>query len=275
MAEHEPSGHQFMDLTVPEYAYMLGFLQADGHLSQQSRQRGRLTVEISARDIDLLRTFQELTPYNSSITERTRSTNFAETAHSAVWSVYSLEARTKLNELGLPYGRKSKAIRPPSVEFSDRDYLRGVIDADGSLGNTSQGYPFVSLTSASTAIVLYLCSFAEAVTGVERTAKRNQRDGIYNIMYVTEAAQILSRNLYYPGCLSLSRKYAAAESIASWVRPTGSKPRPPRICWTGEMDRILLDAPTIADAAAALGYSKSACQVRRWKLLHGLAALSG
>ncbi|MFF9857546.1 hypothetical protein [Streptomyces tendae] len=84
MAEHEPSGHQFMDLTVPEYAYMFGFLQADGHLSQQSRQRGRLTVEISARDIDLLRTFQELTPYNSSITERTRSTNFAETAHSAV-----------------------------------------------------------------------------------------------------------------------------------------------------------------------------------------------
>ncbi|MFF9857545.1 hypothetical protein [Streptomyces tendae] len=143
------------------------------------------------------------------------------------------------------------------------------------MGNTSQGYPFVSLTSASTAIVLYLCSFAEAVTGVERTAKRNQRDGIYNIMYVTEAAQILSRNLYYPGCLSLSRKYAAAESIASWVRPTGSKPRPPRICWTGEMDRILLDAPTIADAAAALGYSKSACQVRRWKLLHDLAALSG
>ncbi|MET8565925.1 LAGLIDADG family homing endonuclease [Streptomyces flaveolus] len=61
-----------MDLTVPEYAYMSGFLQADGHLSQQSRNRGGLTVEVSARDIDLLRQFQKLTPYNSSITERTR-----------------------------------------------------------------------------------------------------------------------------------------------------------------------------------------------------------
>ncbi|WP_436964715.1 hypothetical protein [Streptomyces sp. SudanB148_2056] len=46
-----------MDLTVPEYAYMFGFLQADGHLAQGDGQRGRLTVEISARDIDLLREF--------------------------------------------------------------------------------------------------------------------------------------------------------------------------------------------------------------------------
>ncbi|MFJ9565694.1 hypothetical protein ACIRQQ_37345 [Streptomyces fuscichromogenes] len=64
MAEREPNAQRFMDLTVPEYAYMFGFLQADGHLAQQSRQRGRLTVEINARDIDLLRKFPELTPYN-------------------------------------------------------------------------------------------------------------------------------------------------------------------------------------------------------------------
>lgn len=74
MAEREPNAHQFtlddilgtdtagfMDLEIPGYAYMFGFLQADGHLSQQSRQRGRLTVEINVRDIDLLRRFQELT----------------------------------------------------------------------------------------------------------------------------------------------------------------------------------------------------------------------
>lgn len=165
MAECEPNAHQFtldgalrvdtmgfMNLEVPEYAYMFGFLQADGHLSRQSRQRGRLTVEINARDIDLLREFKRLTPYNSSITERTRSTNFAETHRSATWSLHSLEARTKLNQLGLPYGRKSTTIAPPRVEFSRRDYLRGVIDADGSVGYTSKGLPFMSLTTASTAI---------------------------------------------------------------------------------------------------------------------------
>lgn len=79
MAECEPIAHQFMDLTVPEYAYMFGFLQADGHLRQGVGQKGTLTVELNARVTELLRTFQKLTPYYSSITERTRSTNFAKT----------------------------------------------------------------------------------------------------------------------------------------------------------------------------------------------------
>ncbi|MFE0249362.1 LAGLIDADG family homing endonuclease [Streptomyces sp. NPDC059010] len=195
MADCEPSVHQFMDLRVPEYAYMFGFLQADGHLSQQSRQRGRLTVEISARDADLLRKFQELTPYNSNITERTRSTNFSETHISALWSLWSLEARTKLNDLGLPYGRKSKTITPPRVEFSRRDYLRGVIDADGSVGFTKQGLPFISLTTASTAIGAYLCFYAREVTGTERNIKRNKRDDIFNICYWKEQAQKLAAHL--------------------------------------------------------------------------------
>jgi hypothetical protein len=261
-----------MDLTVPEYAYMFGFLQADGHLSQQSRQRGRLTVEINARDISLLRKFQKLTPYNSSISERTRTTNFAENSHTAVWTLCSLEARTKLNELGLPYGRKSKTIAPPPGKFSGRDYLRGVIDADGSVGY-SQSYPFISLTTASTPVMAYMCSYAEALTGTERRLQRNQRDSIYNIMYITEAAQSLVTHLYYPGCLALTRKQTAAASVAAWTRPAGSKPRPPRIQWTQEMDRTLLAAPTIADAATELGYSRSACQVRRSNLLNGRVPL--
>ncbi|MFD5590590.1 hypothetical protein [Streptomyces griseorubiginosus] len=106
-----------MDLTIPEYAYMFGFLQADGHLHQGVGQKGRLTVELSVRDIDLLYRFKFLTPYNSSVTERTRTTNFAEHHTSAVWTLCSLEARTKLNNLGLPYGRKSRQIAPPTVGF--------------------------------------------------------------------------------------------------------------------------------------------------------------
>ncbi|MGW6903679.1 LAGLIDADG family homing endonuclease [Streptomyces sp. NPDC054940] len=259
-----------MDLTVPEYAYMFGFLQADGHLQQGVGQKGKLTVEINARDIDLLRKFQKLTPYYSSIAERTRSTNFAKTHNSAVWSLCSLAARTKLNERGLPYGRKSQTIATPSGEFSSRDYLRGIIDADGSVGYTRQGFPFVSLTTKSTAIGAFLCSYARKITGAERTLKRNARDSIYNILYTKENAQELAAHLYYPGCLSLERKQVAADSLAPWERPAGMDRRPPRIQWTAEMDRTLLAAPTIADAAAELGYSTSPCQNRRWKLLHGV-----
>ncbi|MEU0969503.1 hypothetical protein ABZ357_30385 [Streptomyces sp. NPDC005917] len=129
------------------------------------------------------------------------------------------------------------------------------------------------MTTASTAIGTCLCSYVQEVTEAKRTLKRNARDGIYNILYTKGSAQELAADLYYPSCLSLVRKQVAAGSFSSWVRPAGMQRRPPRIDWTREMDRILLAAPTIAHAAAELGYSPSPCHNRRWKLLIGVVPL--
>ncbi|MFE5588698.1 hypothetical protein [Streptomyces sp. NPDC056549] len=259
----------FMDLKIPEYAYMFGFIQADGHLNEQTRHRGRLTVELNARDIHILHEFQRLTPYNSSITERTRSTNFSTSHHSAVWSLSALEARTILNRLGLPYGKKSKKITPPRVAFSRRDYVRGVIDADGSVGFTGQGLPFVSLTTASTAIGAYLCHYAKKVTGAERQIKRNTRDGVYNVLYTKEAAVQLAAHLYYPGCLALERKKANAATIQAWVRPADMKVAPPRRRWSAADDRELLRLGDPAAAAVALDRTEQSCFMRLWRLRTG------
>ncbi|MFJ6483817.1 LAGLIDADG family homing endonuclease [Streptomyces sp. NPDC091682] len=270
MAEQDPTAAaRFMDLTDPRYAYMFGFLQADGHLSQQSRQRGRLTVELNVRDIDLLHEFQRLTPYNSSVTERTRATNFASASHAAVWACSALEARTIINELGIPYGRKSKTIAPPRVDFSRRDYIRGVIDADGSVGYTGKGFPFVSLTTASTAIGAYLCHYAKKITGAERTIKRNARDGVYNILYTNEAAVELASHLYYGGCLALERKKAAAGSLGAWTRPADMPRMTPRRRWAVAEDLKLLDIGDAAAAAVELGRSESACRQRLTRLRTG------
>ncbi|MBK5990849.1 LAGLIDADG family homing endonuclease [Streptomyces microflavus] len=288
MAEHDPSApalfeisalapapsttratSSFMDLEDPRYAYMFGFLQADGHLASGTGRKGRLTVEIGVRDIAILREFQQLTPYNSSITERVRSTNFAEQHHSATWTLCDLEARTRINGLGLPYGRKSKRITPPRVEFSRRDYLRGIIDADGSVGHTGQGLPFVSLTTASAAVGAYLCRYAKVVTGAARQIGRNARDGVYNVVYTKEAAVQLAEHLYYPGCLSLARKRTAATSLASWERPATMRVRPPGRRWRPWEDRVLLALDDDTASAAELGRSKASCSVRLWRLKTG------
>ncbi|GAA1947134.1 hypothetical protein GCM10009837_86350 [Streptomyces durmitorensis] len=271
MAEREPnaSSSQFMDLEVPEYAYMFGFLQADGHLAQGSGQKGRLAVEVSIRDIDLLYRFKQLTPYNSSVTERIRSTNFAMSHHSATWTLCSLDARTKINQLGLPYGRKSKKIAPPRTEFSRRDYLRGVVDADGSIGYTSQGFPFVSLTTASTAVGVYLCRYARQLTGAERLIRRNARDQIYNISYEKETAQALAADLYYPGCLSLGRKQVKADALASWARPVDMRIAHTQRRWTPKDDQVLLQLRDAAAAASELGRTERSCHMRLWRLRTG------
>ncbi|MFF5522827.1 LAGLIDADG family homing endonuclease [Streptomyces coeruleorubidus] len=255
-----------MDLTVPEYAYMFGFLQADGHLARGSGQKGRLTVELSAQDVALLREFQKLTPYYSSITERTRSTNFADVHTSAIWRLCSLEARNKINALGLPYGHKPRTIAPPSGAFSARDYLRGIIDADGSVGSTSQGFPYISLTTASTAIGAYVCSYAQQVTGATRTLKRNARDGIYNVLYTKENAQRLAADLYYEDCLALERKRVAAASLTAWIRPADMRVAPERRRWSEQEDRVLLRLGDYVQAAKELGRTEKSCCIRLWRL---------
>ncbi|MFD0372695.1 hypothetical protein [Streptomyces sp. NPDC127114] len=279
MAEHDPSAPtlfdlaaptpSFMDLETPDYAYMFGFLQADGHLAQGPGRKGKLSVEINARDMHLLHEFQRLTPYYSSIRERVRTTNFAEQHHSATWTLCSLEARTIVNQLGIPYGKKSRAVRPPRVEFSRPDYIRGVIDADGSLGWTADGIPFLSFTSASTAMAAYVCHYAKKITGSERIPSRNARDQVYVVTYFKEQAQQLAKHLYYPGSLALEHKKANAAAIQTWVRPANMRFAPPRRRWTESDDCELLRLNDPAAAAIALDRTEQSCAMRLWRLRTG------
>ncbi|QTT77814.1 hypothetical protein J7W19_14645 [Streptomyces mobaraensis NBRC 13819 = DSM 40847] len=255
-----------MDLEDPRYAYMFGFLQADGHLHAGPGRKGRLSVEISHRDIDILHAFQELCPYRSTIRERTRNTNFAENHRTAIWTLCAEEARARLNEAGLPYGKKSRTIAPPRVPLSQRDYLRGLIDADGAVGFTGEGLPFVSLVTASTAVATFLCRHTKLQLGLHKLTSRNSRDQVYNVMYMREAGAAVAEHLYYPGCLALRRKSVAAAEVAAWKRPSHMAPPRQRRTWAPWEDQILLTAPTISEAAEQLGRSEKSCQLRRWRL---------
>lgn len=134
-----------LDLREPNHAYLFGFLQADGHLYQNTRNRGRVTVELSIRDVSLLQEFSRLIPFHSSIRTRARHTNFGREHVSACWSVHDQRFRLSLLELGFPAGRKSERVSVPDVEVSKADYFRGLVDADGSLGLTANGFPFLAL----------------------------------------------------------------------------------------------------------------------------------
>jgi hypothetical protein len=256
----------FLDLTRADHAYLFGFVQCDGHLTESTRNRGRLSVELSIRDVALLERFRELVPYPSSITTRTRTTNFAQGYTSAVWTVYALEARRELITLGLPVGRKSDLVAPPAVPFSRIDYLRGLIDADGSLGfMRPRDIPFVSLTTRSEAFRDFFIDSCPRLIGAPRGRRRNERDGIFNLLAIREAAVLLARVLYYEGCLALPRKMEAARQVKGWVRPPDMRVAAERRVWTPAEDGVVI-GNTIADAARLLGRTTQSVNQRRWRL---------
>ncbi|WCS69027.1 hypothetical protein Goe17_01680 [Bacillus phage vB_BsuM-Goe17] len=253
------------DLTKPDFAYFYGFIQADGSLSEGTRNRGKLQIEVSYRDYSLLEKFKELLSYNSSIRIRERDTNFKEGYKSATLSVCSLGFREDLISLGMSYGKKSDSIAPMPNNCSINDYFRGIIDGDGSLGITAQGFPFVSLVTESDTLKDEYLAFLETVTGKTKTVRRNTRDNVYNIVVYKEDAQELVRTLNYQEGLCLDRKKKKAEEVLNWVRPAGMRKVTNQKPWTEEEDNYVL-THSVQEAAEHLGRTLSSVKNRKFRL---------
>ena len=263
-AQRVPVGTTF-DLRDPASAYVFGFMQADGHHRAGPGKKGSIVVEIKAQDADLLQVMQEVLPWPTSISFRTRSTNFKESAEFASLTLCTLAGRMRLLELGLPCGRKSASIAPPPEPFSHSDYLRGLFDADGSVGFTAKGSPFLSIVTASPATAEFTCAEILRVTGARREPRPNKRDGVMNIMVANDPAAELARWLYQDACIALARKQAAGLAVAAWERPSGMRARYAAKRWTPAEDAVVLRM-TQEEAARKLGRTIRSVSMRRWRL---------
>ncbi|MEZ5428522.1 MAG: hypothetical protein R2747_19840 [Pyrinomonadaceae bacterium] len=256
---------EFLTLENPFYAYLFGFAQTDGHLYETTRNRGRLRIEISGRDKKTLLEFQKRLPFNSTITERVRNTNFSEKYVSVIWSVYDKRFRDWLISLGFPNGNKSKIISKPNGQCSKVDYFRGLIDGDGSLGLTAKGFPFLSLITSSSSITKEYLGFLKSITDKKKTSGPNKRDKVYNIAVFKEDAQMVVEQLYYKTCLALPRKYNKAQEVLSWKRPKTMKRIENRKRWTIDQDKFIL-SNSIELAMKKLERSRRSIEMRLWRI---------
>lgn len=254
-----------IDLKKPEFAYFYGFIQADGSLSKATRNRGRLSIEINRNDSLLLEQFKKLLPNISYLSERERSTNFSKEYKSTTLKVYDKKFRDNLVELGMLYGKKSDIVGVPNVDFSEVDYYRGIIDGDGSLGLTGNGFPFLTLVTASDSLKNNYLNFLETITGKKKEMSRNKRDNIYNICIYKEDAQKVVAILYYDNCIGLERKKQKAVEVLSWRRPKGMRKVPNKRKWTKEEDEYIL-SHTLTESVEQLGRGTSSIKTRLWRL---------
>lgn len=250
---------------MPNISYITGFLQTDGSHSGDPERKGRITIELAVRDEAHLKSVATALPWRTSLSRRTRQTNFAAGGYtSAILNLHAQDARRFFAAVGVTPGRKSATVGPPDAPYVASDYVRGLIDGDGSIGFTAKGYPFVSMVTASERLAKYFCDVIAEVCLVRRTARRNTRDNVYNIMVTSTAAQALAAWCYYDGALALPRKAIAASEIAAWTAPTYrfgvSKRR-----WTPDQDAIVRSHSSV-DAAQILDRTQQSVDMRRWRL---------
>lgn len=258
---------KYINLKIPEHSYFFGFVQADGTLGKikSFHNKGRLQIEVGWKDLHILKSFKNLFPsVYSGIKERNRDTNFKKGYKSYTFTICNMDFRGEINKLGIPYGKKSQIISPPKVNFCERDYIRGLIDGDGSLGITKKRYPFISFLVKSEVLKNYLCDVIEESVREKKRLSRNKRDNTYNIMLNREKAQKFIRYLYYPGCLALKRKLKKAKEALEWKRPKNLI-RIFKNFWEPWEDEHILNH-SIKESCNRLYRSERSIKMRLWRL---------
>lgn len=121
----------FKVIDTEEKAYWLGFSMFDGCISYSTGQY-RLRFQLQRNDENHLINFANLIAKNSSISRGISKRNDSITEYS-VLKVYNKEICTDLISLGMVPGKKKDSTFPNIDSKFYKDFIRGAIDADGSI----------------------------------------------------------------------------------------------------------------------------------------------
>lgn len=188
----------------PEKYYFLGFIAADGHVSDKA-----VHFELNVKDkymVEKLRDYicPEKPVYNH---EKTNSV------------ALSITHRGKSSELkkyfSMISNRKTEEIRFPEVpdEYL-RDFIRGIIDGDGSI-DTTKGYRgdkvYIGARLRILGNEIFLKELNEKTKLLYKhntnAVSRKGKENIYVVTYNFKTARELLKIIYYDGCLCLKRKF--------------------------------------------------------------------
>ena len=194
-------------------SYIYGLLITDGCLMLSTRNRGKVYLEVSIKDGDIIDKLCNLIPDSNQIRYRTRNTNFSNNYSTKIFSNTKKDFRDKLINQGFPTKEKTLNANTPVISYNKYHFWRGVIDGDGSLGFTKTGIPFVSLVTKSEYLKIKYLEFLKEELGIEKNINRNKRDGVYNIIVTRDNAKKLSELLYISNKIDnlyIDRKYKKA-----------------------------------------------------------------
>ena len=245
-------------------SYIYGLLITDGSMYLDSRNRGKVTLEVTEKDRDIVEKLVTIVP-NSYIHKRERDTNFKKNYKSVIFANYQLEFRQFLIECGFPAIEKTIKAASLTVDYDQFSFWRGCIDGDGSLGFAKDGSPYISFCTKSEYLKKDYCVFLLSKYNIKKNIHRNQRDNIYNILVKNEEAIQLAQDLYLSSDsnLYLDRKYNIARDMQQWVR---TRPKAsPRKSWTKEEDDFIL-THNIEESMQTLDRTHSSIKNRLFRL---------
>jgi hypothetical protein len=217
-------------------------------------------LELQSRDRPILQSFYQMfkdNGYQPSLTDTTKD--------GRDYCLLRINSTALVHQLAASGITARKTYTVPFFDFLPdhllHDYLRGVVDGDGSIIHRKNSL-VVEICSASSGFIHTLNDSLERL-GIPQhridIRTRNRRSPLYRITLWRYAPTFLQQ-VYYPGCLCLQRKLQVFTQF--------SKHPDRKITWSPEQDRFLWvnqDLP-ILELCSRLGKTRGSITARLHRL---------
>lgn len=188
----------FKVIDSADKAYILGWIFTDGNIRNKGRNHC-LNIELHNNDEYILKYIKKSMKWEGNIHRRSNRKH----------SYMSINSKTICNDLeqrGLTE-RKTWESSPHIKNIPEKyqkDYVRGMIDGDGSISKTGN----ISFVGNEFALKEF-CEYVEKITGTKYIPKcKNIERNIPWYIYIRKKDSIkLYNELYYDGCPNLKRKW--------------------------------------------------------------------
>ncbi len=189
-------------------AYILGFILADGCIINGTYKgySDSLKFGVQCRDIDILEKIKLELSSNHKISKGNNAAHFTITSQKIV---------DDLKRLGIKYRKSLNENVPKVPNVYNKDFIRGVVDGDGSIRFDNRNYPALSVyggINTITHIRAYFFRELGAYSTLTRLKYSEQcKAYLYSISYRSNTAKKLIIHLYNDSQIYLERKFLLAK----------------------------------------------------------------
>ena len=207
----------FEKIDTEAKAYFLGLLFTDGNVFIGKKEINQIALELTVRDVEILEKLKTELNTNNKITYR-KNPNRSETVSLKFFSKKMVE---DLSKYGIIPQKTKKTKHLPLDLIPDefkRDFVRGLIDGDGSVFYHGENKKYLGVTfcSYSRNICEELKNICDSFIGVETNHKvfTEKNKNISRVTYTKQdVAKQLVTVLYKGSNYYLTRKYNLAKIV--------------------------------------------------------------
>lgn len=193
-------------IETEEDAYILGFITADGYLSES---RNTLFIRLHEKDEDILRKISQHFEYDGEIKYTTHDITKNKLCHVLFCSSQLIK---NLNQYGLHHNKSLRETFYTSIpNHLTRHYVRGLIDGDGFVQQTGKGIGLCGSKDIITKVAQHLIEQLNLDLDVDRKVRQEKDSNLYRLAFSGQNAVKIMKYLYEDSRIYLNRKYELAK----------------------------------------------------------------